>query len=247
LLPCARRAHDLCRFLYCYVFIATFLMTQLSAIDKRNFDQLAADWIRDAVMSGTLVPGERVTEMALAGKIGLSRSTVRAAMQRLAGEGLLVRHAYSAWEVASLTAEDAWELYSVRSPLEGLAARLASERIDEVGRSTLYAALGALVQAIRDRDWPRIADADIGFHRTVVSLAGHKRLGMLHDQIITPIHLYMLSSNRSGFDDLISFHTQFVETIVQGNADAAQQMAADHVMNSCGLVLDWFNSRQQDA
>jgi len=221
-------------------------MTPLPTIDKRNFDQLAADWIRDAVMSGALVPGERVTEMALAGKIGLSRSTVRAAMQRLAGEGLLVRHAYSAWEIASLTAEDAWELYSVRGPLEGLASRLAAERLDKAGRSTLYAALDALTQAVQARDWPRIADADISFHRTVVGLAGHKRLGMLHDQIIMPIHLYMLSSNRSAFDELISFHTQLVEAIVQGRVEAAQRLAADHVMDSCSLVLDWFKSRQPD-
>jgi len=222
-------------------------MSQFPVIDKRNFDQLAADWIRDAVMSGTLTPGERVTETALAGKIGLSRSTVRAAMQRLASEGLLVRHAYSAWEVASLTAEDAWELYSLRGPLEGLAARLAAERMDAAGRRTLYAALDALIQAVQAQDWPRIAEADISFHRTVVGLAGHRRLGMLHDQIITPIHLYMLSSNRSGFDDLISFHTQFVDAIVQGDADAAQRMAAEHVMNSCGLVLDWLKRRQQDG
>jgi len=221
-------------------------MSQPLLIDKRNFDQLAADWIRDAVMSGVLVPGERVTEMALAGQIGLSRSTVRAAMQRLASEGLLVRRAYSAWEIASLTPEDAWELYSVRGPLEGLASRLAAERIDEAARGSLYAALNALQQAVAAQDWPRIADADIGLHRTVVSLARHKRLSMLHDQIITPIHLYILSSNRRSFDELVAFHTRLVEPIVQGRAEDAQRLAIDHVTDSCALVLNWFKSWQQE-
>ncbi|WP_297746619.1 GntR family transcriptional regulator [Hydrogenophaga sp.] len=58
-------------------------MSKVVSIDKRSFDLQAADWIRQAVMSGELAPGARVTELALTQQIGLSRSTVRTAMQRL--------------------------------------------------------------------------------------------------------------------------------------------------------------------
>lgn len=62
-------------------------------IDKRSLDRQAADWIRDAIFSGDLAPGSKLTEISLATQIGLSRSTVRAGMQRLATEGLLIQHA----------------------------------------------------------------------------------------------------------------------------------------------------------
>lgn len=207
-------------------------MPKIISINKRSFDQQAADWIRNAVMSGDILPGAKVTELALAEQIGLSRSTVRAAMQRLAREGLLVQHAYSGWAVTSLTLEDAWELYTLRCGFEGLASKLAAERLDDVGRQTLISALEELSSAVKERDRRRVATADIGLHRTIVDLAKHRRLAMMHAQIIDPIQLYVLSTNHESFEDIIPMHEQLVETILRGDATNAQRLASEHVMVS---------------
>lgn len=206
-------------------------------ISKRSLDQQAADWIRSSVMSGDLSPGAKVTEIALAEQIGLSRSTVRTAMQRLASEGLLVQHAYTGWEIASLTQEDAWELYTLRCGLEGLAAKLATERMDSDGRKILSSALKELRLAVKAKDRRRVADADIGLHRTIVSLAKHRRLAMTHAQIIDPIKLYVLSTNRESFDDLIPVHTELIEAILSGNTDLAQSLASEHATMTGELVI----------
>lgn len=213
-------------------------MSKVISIDKRSFDQQAADWIRSAVMSGDLTPGARVTEVGLAEQIGLSRSTVRTAMQRLAGEGLLVQQAYSGWEVASLTPEDAWELYTLRCGFEGLASKLAAERMDEAGRKTLLAALDELKQAVEAKDRRRVAAADLGLHRTIVSLSKHRRLAMMHSQIIDPIQLYVLSTNREAFDNLVPSHEQLVEAILRGDAADAQRLACEHVTDSCEQLVN---------
>jgi len=218
-------------------------MSKVISIDKRSFDLQAADWIRHAVMSGDLAPGTRVTELALAEQIGLSRSTVRTAMQRLANEGLLVQHAYTGWEVASLTPEDAWELYTLRSELEGLASKLTAERLDDAGRETLRAALDELVLAVQKKDRRHVAEADIGLHRTIVRLARHRRLSAMHSQIIDPIHLYILSTNRGSFDDLIPTHTQLIEAILRGDAANAHRLACEHVTVSCEQVVKQLERR----
>lgn len=212
-------------------------MSKATSIDKRSFDQMAADWIRNAILSGDLTPGSKVTELGLTERIGLSRSTVRTAMQRLVGEGLLVQHAYSGWEVASLSMEDAWELYTLRCGMEGLASKLAAERMDDVGRKTLLGAFEDLKLAVGEKDRRKVAEADIGLHRTIVSLAKHRRLSMLHAQIIAPIHLYVLSSNREIFDDLSLAHAELVDAILRGDAAEAQRLACDHVTVACELLL----------
>lgn len=207
------------------------------AIDKRSFDQVAADWIRNAILSGELAPGSRVTELGLTEQIGLSRSTVRTAMQRLAGEGLLVQHAYTGWEVTSLSGDDAWELYTLRCGLEGLASKLAAERIDDAGRMALLDAFDDLKLAVAEKDRRKVAEADLGLHRTIVSLAKHRRLTMLHDQIIAPVHLYVLASNRVFFEDLVSGHLQLIDAILRGDASEAQRLACDHVSMACEMIL----------
>lgn len=212
-------------------------MSKVVAINKRSFDQQAADWIRNAVLSGDLAPGVRVTEVALAEQIGLSRSTVRAAMQRLAAEGLLVQHAYSGWEIASLTPEDAWELYTLRCALEGLASKLAAERMDDAGRKTLRAALEELRLSVQAKKRRRVAEADIGLHRTIVSLAKCRRLSMMHGQIIDSVQLYVLSTNRENFDDLITVHTDLVEAILRGDAGTAERLASEHATLSRDQVI----------
>jgi DNA-binding GntR family transcriptional regulator len=212
-------------------------MSKPISIDKRSFDLQAADWIRHAVMSGELPLGARVTEVALADQIGLSRSTVRTAMQRLANEGVLVQRAYTGWEVASLTAEDAWELYTLRCGLEGLASKLAAERVDDAGRQTLRAALEELSRAVEAKDRRHVAEADIDLHRAIVGLAGHRRLATMHSQIIDPIHLCIQATNRTSFDGLVPMHTQLVEAILCGDAAAAQRLACDHVTFSGEQVV----------
>lgn len=218
-------------------------MSNLTSIDKRSFDQMAADWIRNAILSGEFTPGSKVTELGLTERIGLSRSTVRTAMQRLASDGLLVQHAYSGWEVTSLSSDDAWELYTLRCGLEGLASKLAAERIDDAGRKALLAAFEELKLAVEANDRREVAEADIGLHKTIVSLAKHRRLSMLHAQIIAPIHLYVLASNRAIFDDLCAAHSQLVDAILRGDSSEAQRLACDHVTVACELLLKRFEDK----
>ena len=200
-------------------------------IDRRSLDRKAADCIRDAIISGQLPLGSRLTEIGLATQIGLSRSTIRAALHRLSGEGLVVQHAYTGWEVFSLSSQDARELYTLRSCLEGLAARLAAETIDEVGKTTLLTALNTLEIAIGAEDWRGIAGADLAMHKLIVSIAGHRRLLEQYALIIDTVLLYILHTNRmvESAESIYPEHRALVDAIVSGDSILAERLAADHV------------------
>ena len=220
-------------------------MNTTVAIDKRSLDRKAADWIRGAIVAGELAPGTKVTEISLASQIGLSRSTVRAAMQRLASEGLLVQHAYTGWEVATLSPEDAWELYTLRSSLEGMAARLTAERIDAVGRSTLNAVLKELEDALAAKDRRRIALADLAVHKTIVALSNHRRLAMQYSLVIEPVHLYILSTNSmtEPVEAIYPEHEEMVGAILRGDAELAERLACEHVRKHGERLVKVLQSR----
>lgn len=209
-------------------------------IDRRSLDRKAADCIRDAIISGQLPLGSRLTEIGLATQVGLSRSTIRTALHRLSGEGLVVQHAYTGWEVFSLSSDDARELYTLRSCLEGLAARLAAETIDEAGKSALLAALKTLEVAIEVKDWRGIAEADLSVHKLIVSIARHRRLIEQYALIIDTVLLYILHTNRmvESAESIYPEHKVLADAIMSGDSSLAERLASDHVTSHGRMLVE---------
>jgi DNA-binding GntR family transcriptional regulator len=101
-------------------------MRLLEPITKRSAEVQALDQLRVAILSGTFAPGARLTETALAEQLATSRATIRTALHHLVAEGLVIQVPYTGWKVTRLTADDAWELVTLRASFEALAASLAS-------------------------------------------------------------------------------------------------------------------------
>ena len=97
--------------------------------------------LRQAIITGEFVPGERLMEIALANRLGVSRTPVREAIRKLELEGLVVMIPRKGAEVARITEKDLRDVLEVRSSLEELAAGLATERLDESSREKIQAAL----------------------------------------------------------------------------------------------------------
>lgn len=213
----------------------------LKKIQKHSAEKLAADAIREYILGGQIAPGARLTEIHLSERFALSRATVRGAMQRMVQEGLLVLLPYIGWEVMSITSHDAWELYTLRQSLEALAARLASERIDEKGKARLKAAYGKLVEASAARNLKDVSAADFELHRTIIELSSHTRLAQQYQFIEQQISLYIywsdfMPSNESVYEVVLDHHGPIVEAILYGDGDTAARLAAEHNIEA-GLKL----------
>lgn len=193
-------------------------------------DQAVADRIRDAIVGGGFQPGARLTEINLANKLAVSRSTVRAGLQRLLVEGLVSLQPYSGWHVLSLNSRDAWELFTLRSCLEALASRLAAENIDENGSAALKDSFGRLRTAVQNADDKAIADADLGLHALIVSMARHSRLSAHYELVKQQIRLYIASSNAmlQSRKQIINNHRELVEAICSGDGRKAARLAREH-------------------
>lgn len=205
-------------------------MSGADEIQRTTLDHQAADAIRRRILDGTIAPGERLTEIALSTEYALSRGTIRSALRQLVGEGLVAQVPYTGWEVAPLTSKDAWELYTLRSALEALAAGLAAEAIPDRGTNRLNKAMTALETACRSRDKKAAAQADFDLHMTIIRLSGHVRLEEQYNLISRQVQRYIVTSDALLPNQfaLVEQHVPIVDAILGGRRKEAEALARAH-------------------
>lgn len=138
-------------------------------------DQIC-ETIRGWIVDGTLRPEEKVSDLDLAGRLGVSRTPVREALQRLEQEGL-VRTAPNRWtRISPLRIADAMHLYPIVAALECLAARTALPRFTGAELRTMERANLALARALNARDAAAAARADREFHAALARASGNPEL-----------------------------------------------------------------------
>src|SRR5678810_1474245 len=87
--------------------------------------------LRELILTGEFGPGKRISEHPLTGRLGVSRTPIRLALERLAHEGLLEPYATGGFVVRRFTLDEVWDGIEVRALLEGAAARMAAERLED--------------------------------------------------------------------------------------------------------------------
>ena len=184
--------------------------------------------ILSAIDDGTYRPGDRLVESELAERFGVSRTPVREALQRLETQSMLTRDGRSLI-VATLDHNQLAELYTVRTELEALAARLAARHAtrEEVR------VLGQMVEDdLRVVDDPQaLSRANRRFHHQI-HLASHNRYLVQQLDIVHRTMALMartsLAAEGPGLRSL-SEHREIVEAIASGDADAAEKALRHHI------------------
>lgn len=206
-------------------------LATLQPIAKRSAEAEALERLRTAILSHRLAPGSRLTEVALAGQLGISRATIRSALHHLVGEGLVVQVPYTGWMVTQLTAKDAWELVTLRASLETLAAALAAERASDAARAAIVAAFDRLQTEATAGRLNESAAADLAFHRAIVEAAGHDRLIEHYRRVAQQISIVIASANAL-FDDTVALvpqHKPILDAILARDAAAASALMRAHI------------------
>jgi DNA-binding GntR family transcriptional regulator len=151
---------------------------------RRKLGQSVADSLREAIYTGALKPGEKLSEVKIAQELEVSRAPVRDALAELERDGLLTRFSNQRTAVVTLTSDDVEEISSLRSMLETMAVRLAVVRATEDDFSRMEENIRAFEAATEPGDAGLL---DLQFHEILVSSARHARLlscwQTLHSQI----------------------------------------------------------------
>lgn len=143
----------------------------------RTRSQDITDLLRQKILSGGCLPGEKLEEIPLAEALGVSRTPVRAALTLLAQEGLIDYQPKRGYQVHGFTPEEIFAAYEVRAAIEGLACRLAAQNgIDRRTAARLEACLaeGDAILAkgtLQPEDFRPYQTMNVTFHDTIISLS----------------------------------------------------------------------------
>jgi DNA-binding GntR family transcriptional regulator len=143
---------------------------------RKTARDVVADYLRREILQGHLAPGERLAVAELAERLQVSQTPVREALQLLTGDGLVQTNAFRGAHVARLSADEFEETFLMRVPLEGLAAQLGAERIDDEGAEVMAAALAAMDAATEQGDLDEFLRRDREFHRAHFLASGRESL-----------------------------------------------------------------------
>lgn len=209
-----------------------------------------ADHVQQMILEGSLQPGERLlSERELSAKLDVSRPSLREALDKLIGLGLLTTNAQGVAHVSqdigkSLrdplvmlmdTPEARFDCLELRSVVEAAAAAFAAERASDVDRDAIRACFEAMVVAHEKQDVDEIARTDAEFHFAIYE-ASHN-LMMLHFmrsiESILRSNVYLnrknLYEHRTQKDSQLHEHQAIYEAIMARDPERARTAAADHM------------------
>ena len=196
--------------------------------------------IHQARRTGKYRPGERLIPEDIAAEIGMSRMPVREAFRRLAADGLVVLRPNRGCIVAGLTLDELYEVFEMRSVLEGLAVRLAMPRIDADVLDELDRLLDRMERAGRDggADWVARHQE---FHGRICGLSGRPKLM----RQIAALHVAIEPYMRIWFDDVDKplsareEHAALIAALRVGDARHAERVMQDHILGTAPLLADF--------
>jgi GntR family transcriptional regulator of gluconate operon len=149
--------------------------SHIQPLDPSRLGDEVAQMLRRAIISGELDNGRHLVESVLSERFQVSRAPIREALRELESEGLVESRKRGVY-VKALTPRDVWELYSLRTMLEGAAVELAVARFDENDIAALRTHLEAMASAAATGERVEFAKADMGFHTQLFERIGHRRL-----------------------------------------------------------------------
>ena len=146
--------------------------------------------LRQAILKGELKPGERLLEIALAERLGVSRTPVREAMRKLEQEGLVVMIPRRGAQVASITEKDLNDVLEVRIALENVAIEKACKLITEEELGRLWVAAKEFEKTKAEGNLVRLAEADVAFHEIIYQASDNKRLNQVLNNLREQMYRY---------------------------------------------------------
>ncbi len=212
----------------------------MNKIQRMTTAELSTDALREQILSRQILPGSRITEDAMARELGISRATVRQALNSLVLEGLLVRNpATRVLEVLSLDASDVAEIYQARRVLELAGVEASAEAPDDALLS-LKQAVAQMHEAVENGDVPGFVEADAQCHARTVSFLNSHILSEAHASLMGRLRLAMthLEADGGATSEGLAQHQEFSDLILARDIRGAKEHLARRLNIAEQQMLD---------
>lgn len=214
-------------------------MFEIKLDQYKPLREVVFETIRNAIISGSLKPGERLMEVQMAERLGVSRTPIREAIRKLELEGLVIMLPRKGAFVADLSVKDLTEVLEIRAALEGLAAGLAVARIDEKEIEELEEISMKFHKAVEGNNLEELVYWDIQFHEAIFRASGNERLIQLNNNLREQVQrfreMYLKEANRP--KETLKEHYDLVEAISSRDISKAEKLARKHIETTENAIL----------
>lgn len=195
--------------------------------------------LRQAILTGEMKPGERLMEIHLANKLGVSRTPIREAIRKLELEGLVIMIPRRGAEVAQITWKNLKDVLEVRRALDVLAIELACERMEREELDRLYQACEYFKKATESQDARVIAEADVDLHDIIVKATRNNRLIQLVNNLSEQMYRYRFEyiKDKTQHSRLVREHYEMHEAICTKDKEKAAIVVRKHIDNQEEAII----------
>lgn len=203
--------------------------------------------LRKAILRGDLQPGERLMEIHLAKRMGVSRTPIREAIRMLELEGLVTMIPRRGATVAEITIGGMQDVLEVRGALDRLAIELACERITDEELEQLKNAKQQFEKAIKSGNVVSIADSDVVFHEIIMKAAKNEKLVFMFNNLSEQVYRYRYEcvKNTSVHSDLVREHEAIYNSLLNKDKEKAVATVSMHIAKQEQSIIEKLHLEQQ--
>jgi DNA-binding GntR family transcriptional regulator len=209
-----------------------------------NLTSLAYRSIKDYILEGRLDEESRLTEEFLSGQLGISKSPIREALNRLEAEGLIRIEARRGAYLRSFTTKEVDDLYDVREALEVHAVRAAEFPPSLI--KELRASVKRLRGHLKANDKTKYIDEDVSFHAAIARATGNARLCDILENIQNQIWLFRRKTYNISSSAAPDAHDALVEALENGNRAEAESAMSRHISSVRRRLIEHLEQTQAD-
>ena len=206
----------------------------IALLQSSSLTSVVATELERMILDGELEPGAKLTEVALAARLGVSRGPLREAFRLLEEAGLVRTEKNRGVFVRAVPVDEAIEIFDMRAAMEELVGRRVAEKITPGEVRELRGVVEQMEQAVKAKDVDRYHRLNLQFHDRLVELAGNGKLTAIYRKLIKELSLFRRMNLADGKLMPVSAgeHRHIVKAIASGDAEAAGRALFDHVIES---------------
>jgi DNA-binding GntR family transcriptional regulator len=217
-------------------------------IDRQGLAASVTARLRDMIVEGQILPGTKLNERVLCEQLQVSRTPLREAFKTLVGEGLIEIMPNRGAIVVQLSESDIWQAFELMGALEGLAGRLACERITDEEVAEIKALHYEMLAAHARGDLPSYYRANHQIHDSINAAARNTMLTTTYQQLNARIQSLRFRSNfnRRSWDAAVKEHSAMIDALERRDGVALSSILQKHLPSKCEAVIANLRTNLQD-
>lgn len=189
--------------------------------------------LRDAILKGELAPGERLMELHLAKKLGVSRTPIREAIRMLEQEGLAITIPRRGAQVAKMTEKDLEDVLEIRDALDELAVSTACKKMKADELDELAEAMHEFEKAVKGGEVRHIVETDENFHNVIYKAADNPKLSNIVQNLKEQMYRYRYEyiKDNASYDRLVDEHKKILDGLKRKDEPFVKEVMRVHLAN----------------